>query len=666
VSNPIKWKLRDDPYVRKSEDLARSEVHYSDNIKMSGVVERLSQTMLKAIQDIFYDMTTQKHYEELAKLKTEEIFKRYKDIYIGKKTEKFNRQSRLPLDDESSINTIQIAEKSFNNKSDEIRRLASKEAWREVLQNEINDSDLRFHFEAQDIFSVANISDTNTSRLFEDVTKVQKKFNRWTERIFDEKTGTFAEKTINATLFPVSELIRRGHGYKNEIKVKVEKDLIHAILFLNKNFLGYHIQIYAALKEPNALKTYEVLIESLSPRGKSHPEEIDDLQKRFSTSYKSLSDFLSKVIDPSIKAINKALGTEIEIEKIREGRKYRYIRFVISKRDAQILKGEKAIADFVDEQERETFGYYIALLQYHKGEIEKNDLYDRSIDINGSTELETYAAHYNDYLENLDDFDKLLTLAESHKGIPKNFSLDYDLLTLIDDLSGEVVATTASGCLEVLVDLQNPDNDSLTKSLPGFEREKNIQLKYHDFFPFTFKATPKRSEVISIDNYKAFERRIDAAIRLGIKDQFEFDSDEKRDSFIANVMNREINTFDAEIVDKRPTLTNNRGFALDFLLKNREINKDFQKGKDKEWEVFLNKIFESSSYSEEDFRTLTGDILPNYLLKDKDGSKYYLSNIKNPAWLEKRWDTVIQKALIWHKKQSVLPENINIFDLYEE
>jgi plasmid replication initiation protein len=551
LNEPKKWSLQNDPYVRKSEDLARSEVHYADNVKMSGTVERLSQTLLKAVQDRFFDMAKQEKFQELHSVKSLELSEQYKEAYIGARLKKEKRQGRLPIGGTAADSPLEIAEKSYMGRKEELDRLASKEAWRIVLQDNIKDDELRLKFYAQDILKVALVSDANTTRLYQDVMKVQKKFNKWAERIFDVKTGTFAERTINATLFPVSTMIQRGSGHLNEIEVKVEKDLTHAILFLNKNFLGYHLQIYVELKEPNPQKTYELLIESLSPRGIKNPDELDDIQKRFGTNYDSNADFLAKVIAPSVKKINKALGTKIELKRIKEGRKVRWVRFIVNEQDEKILRGEKVISDFIDPSERETFGYYIALLEYHKGEVERGDLYDRSIELNSSDELSEYQEHYQDYMENLDDYERLMLLNERCK-TPEGFVLDMELMILADD-KGRPLATTASGCLEELQAFSETKESNQT-SLPGMETATRSSKTYMDFLPFRFKLTASKSELMNSENVNDYAKRIEIAIKMGDHTLFEFEDEKKEREFARDILRKSIDIVDADVIpSEKPT-----------------------------------------------------------------------------------------------------------------
>lgn len=637
-----------DQYFRKSVELATSDVIITDDKKMSGVVERLSATTLKAIQDQLFSMSRQKKIEELAADKSHEIFRRYeirfKEKYIARKSKELLVAGKSVANAEV---LQRMAEAELARKSTQLKRYAQKEAWVQTIRSEIADDELKFEFYAPSLTSHARVNDSNKDKLHKNVKKMQEKFQNWSEKIFDERSGELATREVNGVLFPVSEYIRTGRGGDNRIVIKVEKELAHCVIFLNQNYLKFHFESYVKLEMPNATRLYELLIDIFMNPGnikKSNEQYIDDLQKKFSTKYDKRYEFIRNVIAPAIKQINDKLGCSISWVPVKKFRKEAVsIEFVMSAEDKALLNGyaKARVLDphgKITEELTASFGYYLALMRLLKEGEKIEDFAETAHSINAELAAKRYdfgyedeSSLYEEYVENLDAIDLLKEILSEHPNIEQQYEFDAKMLVLLEIGSGLRMADTATECLEILKVDVLPHILVKQPQLPGFEEDGDGEVDdIEQFLPFELRLTSKRTVLLNTNNYALHKRGVELAIEKSEFEKFIFEDDDTRERFISvfAVGGGKGSVVEAEIIESSvnsalPVL--NKVLSL-FGAASPELIGDIHK-----WDGVIQSLL--SQYNEEEIIAVV-----NFLTNSKEG-RFHFQHITSAEKFEQTFSS---------------------------
>lgn len=539
-----------DKFFRKSVEFASADVVLKEDNKASGNVERLSATVLKGVQDQLFSMARQKKIESASKGLADQLSLEYREKFIETQIKKAKKSNSAI----STADAASIAEKVYQAQKRSLDRLAEKEAWRTTIREEVGEDELIFRFDAKSILDYAKVNGSKKDRMQKDVLKVQERFNRWSEKRFDLTTGQIVDYDVSGVLFPYS-VYRRGPNPM--IEIKLEKELLHCVLFLNKHFLKYHLESYIRIETPNAIRLYELLIDythgNLFVSGRDLTFEY--LQKKFNTKYKHFRQFLDSVVKISLEKINDSLGTSIGWEPAKKNGKMIYsIKFILSERDKKILQGIQN--DDLDEALTLSFEFYMALFSLggQKAQGGLKALYDairahmaeENFDFFGMTKEE---AHEN-YKKNLMDAQKLETLIEDDEYLTDLYIYDRNYLNAISKESLQFVASTASGSLEYIRDTYLLPKGLVSPPLPFFDSYADEKARMEDIFPFTLKITEKRKISIDSESYESFKSTIMIYIEGGHIDNFEFETEEARKLF-CQVFNIDYveTAIDGQIVD---------------------------------------------------------------------------------------------------------------------
>ena len=523
-------KNEKDEYFRKSTEFASADVVLRDDAKNSGSVERLSATILKGVQDQLFDMARQKQIESSSKELTASLCAEYKDSYIENYIKDVRKKDKAkPLD-----RLTDEAEKSYELKKKNIDRLAEKEAWRITIKESVTDNELMFKFDAKSIFNYAKVhGGGHKDRLYHDVKKIQQRFNNWSEKKFDIKSGKIVDKEVTGVLFPYSEY---SHGDNAAIEIKLEKEMLSMVLFLNKNFLKYHLDSYLKVETPNATRLYELLVDYISGNIFVSGRDLtfEYLQKKFNTKYKLFRLFLQRLMTPSLDKINSELGTSIswKVDK-KKGRSIDTIKFVISTHDKKILQGirDENIDDFI----LYSFEYYCALLslsgQRAQGGLKalyekvRGMISDGSFNYLNKTKEEMIKEH----LQNLEDAEELEGLIQRDETLAEKYFYDYKYMNILERDEISFVGSNAIESLEFIRSSYLIPRGFLGPTLSYFtsyEEEKDL---IGSLLPITFKLTEKRSIVIAENNFDSMKTTIEPY--LTSTERFLFDSPEHKEKF---------------------------------------------------------------------------------------------------------------------------------------
>lgn len=115
-------------------------------------------------------------------------------------------------------------------------------------------------------------------------------------------------------------------GYENDtgtVYLRFTADVVPLITRLEKEFTKYEIEQVAKLDSGYAIRLYEILIKW---RKNGKPPKFDLLEFRRKlgvedSQYKTMSNFKSRVLNPSIKQINEHTDITVEYKQITQGRK---------------------------------------------------------------------------------------------------------------------------------------------------------------------------------------------------------------------------------------------------------------------------------------------------------------------------------------------------------
>ena len=659
----------EDEYFRKSYSLAHSDVYFKEDGKFSGTTERISAIILKAIQDRLFNMSIQKELQESAEQMSEEIYIHYKNRFIETRKKKLLSVDKKKEDGEALgsalIETSVI--KALEGKKEELKRFAYKEAFRRVLAKAFSDDDLMFRFDAKSILDNADVTTQRADIIYKDIKNVQMKFNNWTEKRFDEVTGAFHEKEINATLFPYSSYDRYGQGRSNVISIKLEKELLHCVLFLSQSYLKYHVGSYIKLKNPNSMIMYELLIRIANDTYKRKTISISSLQKTFHTKYGSNYEFIRNVLTGSLEHINKKLGCNCSWEPSKTIKKTIIeVEFVISNEDKAILNGAKAIyiKDSVKDELLYSFGYYVML----KTAFEKNHLPDnveQSVEgINALIAAGRYdfgdkyeAEIYAEWNKNIEAIDELRELIESNEILRQKYEYNQTLLVASYIGSAVRVADQAVECLRILREVLE-ENKERNPSLPGFDAVDDVKERVFKFLPFDFAANSKVKIVVDEENYNTHLPHIKIALKHMDYEKFIFANKDQKESFISAMMEVEKNEMKEELPEKQSaqitqTFEDNK-IAKEVYSFFKEIN-PASKATESSWGKAVNKIL--STFAENDIRAVID------FYRTKQGN-FYLQHVSSPPKFAEKFDDHLHRAnvlSIKHPESPIQDNDAGIF-----
>lgn len=171
-------KNENDEYFRKSTEFASADVVLKDE-KSTGSIERLSATILKGVQDQMFGIARQKKIEAGSQKLTKQYIEEYHESFIENSIKDIRKKDKsIPIE-----KAKEESEKLYAIKKKNIDRLAEKEGWRETIKKEVADDELIFKFDARSIFDYAKVhGGGHKDRLYNDVKKIQQRFNNWTEK----------------------------------------------------------------------------------------------------------------------------------------------------------------------------------------------------------------------------------------------------------------------------------------------------------------------------------------------------------------------------------------------------------------------------------------------------------------------------------------------------
>jgi hypothetical protein len=643
-------KNEKDEYFRKSTEFASADVILRDDAKNSGSVERLSATILKGVQDQLFDMARQKQIELSSKQLTASLSTEYKDIYIDNYIKDVRKKDKSkPID-----RLTDEAEKSYELKKKSIDRLAEKEAWRITIKESVADDELMFKFDAKSIFDYAKVhGGGHKDRLYQDVKKIQQRFNNWSEKKFDTKSGKIVDKEVTGVLFPYSEY---SHGDNAAIEIKLEKEMLSMVLFLNKNFLKYHLDSYLKVETPNATRLYELLVDYISGNIFVSGRDLtfEYLQKKFNTNYKLFRLFLQRLMTPSLDKINSELGTSIswEVDK-KKGRSIDTIKFVISTHDKKILQGirDEDIDDFI----LYSFEYYCALLslsgQRAQGGLKalyekvRGMINDGSFNYLNKTKEEMVKEH----LQNLEDAEELEGLIERDETLAEKYFYDRKYMNIMERDETSFVGSNAIESLEFIRSSYLIPRGFLGPTLSFFTSHDEEKDLISSILPISFKLTEKRSIVIAENNFDSMKTTIEPY--LTSTERFIFDSPEHKERF-CKVFGIEYfddlsPALEADVVSEVHVedMLTSQPVEINLFDKLENImnmigNRSIAKNKEK-WTSAVDDLVEEYG------NAAVGNVI-NFLTSGNDSALFWLKNITTPTKFIKHFEQIEQVCNVEH------------------
>lgn len=520
----IVFENNKDAFFRKSTDFALGDVKIDKEVKFSGSLERLSVTILKGVQDQVFSLARQANIEKEAKKHFELLSNQYMEEYIAfqKKELKKTRKSLTSDEIESE------AKKLYDIKKKTIDKLAEKEAWRIGIDKEITDDDLVYYFDSKSIFEYSKYKKTRKETLYEDIKKVQLRFNNWRENRF--KDGEIIQEEYNLVLFPTSIY---SPGSKPYIKISVNRQLLHCILFLNKDYLRYHLDSYLRVETPNATRLYELLVGRYASDNYSYQNRKLDfayLQKIFQTNYKNFYHFLDRLINPSLEKINSELGTDISWQPDeKSGKAVITIKFIVSDDDKRILLGEM-LEQSVDESVIYSFEYYLTLLSL--GGNKSTNIMKNYNDIKQQISNGSFSFFNRDkmsliteHIQNISASEELENILRSDSVLAKRFTFEPVYLNAYDNKEASFIGVSAIDSLEYLKTTYF-NSLNIIKSIST----EDECFEYLKIVPFKMRLTNTKSIVIDNNNFEAMHSTIESL--ASEVERFLFDSEEKKTYFM--------------------------------------------------------------------------------------------------------------------------------------
>jgi len=634
-------KNEKDEYFRKSNEFASADVTLKEDVKSTGTVERLSATILKGVQDQLFSIARQKKIETISKELVIKYSQEYKISYITnyiKKIKKADKSRPLELLEAEAQRNYEIRKKNIDS-------LAEKKAWRETIVSEVKDEELVFRFDARSIFEYAKIHGTKKDRLYDDVKKVQEKFNNWTEKHFNIEKGIIEDIEENGVLFPHSSY---KHGADSEIEIVLSRRMIHMVLFLSKSFLKYHLDSYIAVSTPNATRLYEILIDYISGNLFVSGRDLtfEYLQKKFNTNYKQFRLFLRMVITPSLDKINSELGTKLSwaVDK-KKGRNIYSVKFNISDYDRKVLQGIRN--ENIDDAILYSFEYFLALLslggQKAQGGLRaiyekiRGQVNDGSFDYFGQTREEMLV----DHMKNLEDAEELEGLIQNDEILSKKYVFDPIYMNIIDRNELIFVGATATESLEYIRISYLVPMGILSPTLSFFNSHEEEKDSISSILPFKFKLTAKKTLIIDNKNFDSMKATIEPY--MNATERFEFDSNEHKERFCKlfgiEFFDNISFALEAEVMEDIAVgtrITQEQLFEKFESLMQSIGNRSIAKNKDK-WIDAVNGL-------EEEYETQAVEIVFNFLSNGSDTALFWLKNITTPTKLIKHFEQIEQIA----------------------
>jgi len=634
-------KNEKDEYFRKSNEFASADVTLKEDVKSTGTVERLSATILKGVQDQLFSIARQKKIETISKELVIKYSQEYKISYITnyiKKIKKADKSRPLELLEAEAQRNYEIRKKNIDS-------LAEKKAWRETIVSEVKDEELVFRFDARSIFEYAKIHGTKKDRLYDDVKKVQEKFNNWTEKHFNIEKGIIEDIEENGVLFPHSSY---KHGADSEIEIVLSRRMIHMVLFLSKSFLKYHLDSYIAVSTPNATRLYEILIDYISGNLFVSGRDLtfEYLQKKFNTNYKQFRLFLRMVITPSLDKINSELGTKLSwaVDK-KKGRNIYSVKFNISDYDRKVLQGIRN--ENIDDAILYSFEYFLALLslggQKAQGGLRaiyekiRGQVNDGSFDYFGQTREEMLV----DHMKNLEDAEELEGLIQNDEILSKKYVFDPIYMNIIDRNELIFVGATATESLEYIRISYLVPMGILSPTLSFFNSHEEEKDSISSILPFKFKLTAKKTLIIDNKNFDSMKATIEPY--MNATERFEFDSNEHKERFCKlfgiEFFDNISFALEAEVMEDITVgtrITQEQLFEKFESLMQSIGNRSIAKNKDK-WIDAVNGL-------EEEYETQAVEIVFNFLSNGSDTALFWLKNITTPTKLIKHFEQIEQIA----------------------
>lgn len=641
-------KNENDEYFRKSTEFASADVVLKDE-KSTGSIERLSATILKGVQDQMFGIARQKKIEVGSQKLTKQYIEEYHESFMENSIKDIRKKDK-------SISVEQAKEESeklYIIKKKNIDRLAEKEAWRETIKKEVADDELIFKFDAKSIFDYAKVhGGGHKDRLYNDVKKIQQRFNNWTEKKFDIKSGKIVDKEVTGVLFPYSQYT---HGENSTIEIKLEKEMLQMVLFLNKAFLKYHLDSYIKVGTPNATRLYEVLIDYIAGNLFSSGRDLsfDYLQKKFNTNYKIFRLFLQRLMTPSLEKINSELGTSItwEADK-KKGKAIQTIKFIISTHDKRILQGIRD--DDVEEHIRYSLEYYCTLLslagQRTQGGLKpmyekiRGAINEGKFDFFGKTKDEITKEH----MQNLEDAEELESLIARDNNLAELYYYDAKYLNAMEiEEDSSFIATSATETLEYIKSSYLIPKGILSPALPFFESFEEERALISSLMPLKFKITEKRIIIIDENNFDSMKATIEPY--LNSCDRFDFNSGDQQKRFCEIFKIEYFDTcsaaLEAEVVEDNNCVAKGEFQGLHELLQINGMAKT--KAELKKWDTVVEELGNIHG-SEEVTMTIT------FLLSGVKDAEFWLKQIPTPAKFKKHFISVlhiskVDKASIMQK-----------------
>jgi plasmid replication initiation protein len=128
------------------------------------------------------------------------------------------------------------------------------------------------------------------------------------------------------------------------------------LIQLKEKFTIYDLSIIARLQSVYSIRIYQLLKQYVSIGKRTF--ELDDLKEILGiekTKYKVFKDFRKCVIDQAKKELDLKSDLSFDLEKIREGRKIKWLKFIIipteNNKDKPVVDNESEILDDIEHQE---------------------------------------------------------------------------------------------------------------------------------------------------------------------------------------------------------------------------------------------------------------------------------------------------------------------------
>lgn len=533
----IHYKLSSDQYVRKSITLGDAEITYKEDTRFNATTERIGAVALKAVQDTLFSFAKKDKIQHELEERRILLKERYCSLALE------TRRKKLELEYSKIDKPLPPTKLELPKyKLDEFEKLAYIAAFKDVLRANISGDDLKFKFAAAPLFEIAGIPRGNTRRLKTEVGNLQRKFNNWTEKYFDEEIGDIRERDYDSTLFPTSVYYRRGTGYQNYIELKLNDEMMHLVLFQNQSYLRYHLTSYLALGKPNAMLLYEIIMLSYAP-GQKCVYTVVELQDRFKTDYAKNGEFLKHVLRNALDDLNNYFGTSLNYDEVdKEGRKIVSIAFVVSKEDHQLLLGSKSIwiKEDIDEDTLYSWPYFVLLQEAYELEDPERieNIFQKLHDIKTALSARTHnfihdeKELYAKWKLTLDTVDELQELIKENKVAAAEYEYYPKMLTAVFKGSKVRVSDYAFDALQIVKEKIKEMTDH-HPSLPGFDESDIICMEtggagpdLSRFLPFDYKVSARRTVTITKENIRDYIPEISVALEFGDMESFSLNDEQ--------------------------------------------------------------------------------------------------------------------------------------------